>query len=323
MTTIADGSLPALEGVRSPLGNMDHVSVCVCTFRRNELLEKLLRKLEAQETGGHFDFSIVVVDNDAAGGAKGVAAKLQPELKTALKYDIEPDKCIAAARNRAVGLARGNYIAFIDDDEFPPQDWLLTLYRAIQLFDADGALGPVYPYFDTPPPAWLVRSEFCERPVHRTGTWLHWEQTRTGNVLLKRRVFDQHGLWFDVKYRTSGSDKEYFREAMALGYRFVAVEEAPVYETVPPTRQTSRYYLTRAIVQASNERKFRAPYLRGLSRFSAPLRVMAALTVYSVILPFSLLRGKHAAIKCLEKCAYHLSWLLAMIGVDLAKQRNF
>jgi succinoglycan biosynthesis protein ExoM len=305
------------------MNNKDHISVCICTFRRYDLLKKLLSKLQLQDTYGQFDFSIVVVDNDATGGARETAAMFQREVMTELIYDIEPDKCIAAARNRAVGLARGNYIAFIDDDEFPPQSWLITLYRAIQLFDADGALGPVYPYFVETPPPWLLKSGFCERPVHRTGTWLHWEQTRTGNVLMKRSVFAEHGLWFDVKYRTSGSDKEYFREAMALGYRFVAVKEAPVFETVPPSRQTSQYYLTRAIVQASNERRFRAPYLKGLAKVVAPLRAMAALGVYTVLLLPSLFIGRHTQVVCLEKCAYHLSWLLAMVGVNFAKNRNF
>ena len=46
--------------------------------------------------------TIVVVDNDAAGVARETVARLQQELKTELTYDIEPDKCIAAARNRAV-----------------------------------------------------------------------------------------------------------------------------------------------------------------------------------------------------------------------------
>lgn len=301
----------------------DHVSVCVCTYRRNDLLEKLLRKLDLQGTGNDFEFSIVVVDNDAAASAKETVAKVQQEIEIELTYDVEPDKCIAAARNRAVRLARGNYIAFIDDDEFPPQHWLLTMYRAIQIFDSDGALGPVYPFYADTPPKWLVKSGLCERPVHRTGTWLQWEDTRTGNVLLKRSVFEEHGLWFDVKYRTSGSDKEYFREAMALGYRFVAVKEAPVYETVPPARQTGKYYITRAMVQASNERRFRAPFLKGAAKLSAPAKAMAGLVVYTTLLPVGALIGKHAQVKYLEKCAYHLSWLLAMVGIDLAKQRNF
>ncbi len=301
----------------------DHVSVCVCTYRRNDLLEHLLRKLWLQETAGHFQVSIVVVDNDAAAGARDTVTKLQADSPVALTYGVEPDKCIAAARNRAVALARGNYIAFIDDDEFPPQNWLWTMYQAIQVFDSDGALGPVYPFYRDSPPDWLLKSGLCERPVVRTGTWLHWQQTRTGNVLLKRKVFDEHNLWFDVKYRTSGSDKEYFREAMGLGYRFVAVKEAPVYETVPAERQNRQYYITRAIVQASNERRFRAPHLKGLSTILAPAKAMTALAVYTLLMPLGLLRGKHVLVNYQEKCAYHLSWLLAMVGVDLAKQRNF
>ena len=287
------------------------------------MLETLLRKLAIQDTGDLFQFSIVVVDNDAAGSARERVSMLQQELGIELLYDIEPDKCIAAARNRSVRMAKGNYVAFIDDDEFPPRQWLLEMYRAIDLFEADGALGPVYPYFDTNPPGWLLKSGFCDRPVIRTGTWLDWGDTRTGNVLLKRSVFDEHDLWFDVKYRTSGSDKEYFREAMALGYRFVAVKDAPVYETVPPVRQTKKYYLQRAMVQASNERRFRAPFLKGLAKITAPLRVIAVLGVHAVLLPCCAVQGTHALVSRLEKCVYHSSWLLTMLGIDLAKHRNF
>lgn len=281
-----------------------------------------MRKLALQNTEGLFYYSIVVVDNDAAGPARETVIRLGDELGLQIKYGIEPLQTIAAARNHSLRLATGNYIAFIDDDEFPPPHWLLTMYSGIQTFDVDGALGPVHPFFEQQPPTWLVKSGFCDRPEYRTGTLLIWDQTRTGNVLLKREVFDAHQLWFDLKYKTSGSDKEFFREAMAMGYRFIAVQEAPVYEIVPPERQTKMYYLRRAILHASNERKYRAPLLQGLSKVLAPMKALAALLVYAAILPFSTLVGSHAAMKYAEKCAYHGSWLLTMVGFDLAKKRN-
>lgn len=301
----------------------NHISVCICTYRRNEMLERLLRKVAIQEKGGLFDFSVVVVDNDAAGPARQTVMRLQAELGLDITYGIEPVQTIPAARNHALRLAKGNYIGIIDDDEFPPQHWLITMYRAIQTFDVDGALGPVHPFFEHEPPRWLIKGEFCERPVYRTGTLLGWNQTRTGNVLLKRDVFDKHHLCFDLNCKTSGSDKEFFREAMEVGYRFIAVEEAPVYESVPPARQTKSYYLKRALVQASNERKFRAPHLRGLSSVLAPMKASAGLLVYTLILPFCAFVGSHSVLKYATKGAYNLSWLLAIIGIDLAKKRNF
>jgi len=300
----------------------DHISICICTYRRNRMLERLLRKLALQETDEHFDYSIVVVDNDALGPARETVMRLKDELGLDITYGIEPIQTISAARNHSIRLAKGNYIGIIDDDEFPPTHWLVTMYRAILTFDVDGALAPVHPFFEKEPPAWLVKSKFCERPVHRTGTLLMWDQTRTGNVLLKKDVFDEHQLCFDLKYKTSGSDKEFFREAMAMGYRFIAVEEAPVYEVVPPERQTKSYYIKRAVLQASNERKYRAPLLHGLSKVSTPLKSMVALMVYAMILPFSVMAGSHAVIKYAEKFVYHMSWLLSMAGADLAKRRN-
>ena len=300
----------------------DHICVCVCTYRRNQMLEHLLRKIALQETDGLFDYSIAVVDNDVAGPARETVMRLRDELGLDITYGIEAVQTISAARNHALWLAKGNYIAIIDDDEFPPTHWLRKLYRAIQTFDVDGALGPVHPFFENKPPDWLVKSRFCERPVHRTGTLLIWDQTRTGNVLLKKDVFDKHQLRFDLKYKTSGSDKEFFREAMQRGCRFVAVEEAPVYEIVPLERQTKKYYLRRAILQASNERKYRAPLLHGILKVKIPLKAIAALIVYTLILPFSTFAGSHSVIKYAEKCAYHASWLLTMLGFDLAKKRN-
>lgn len=300
----------------------DHISVCIPTLRRNRTLERLLRNLALQETGGLFDYSVVVVDNDAAGPARETVMRLKAELGLDVTYSIEPEQTIPAARNHALRLARGNYIGIIDDDEFPPPHWLITLYRAIQTFEVDGALGPVHPFFELRPPEWLLKSRLCERPVHRTGTLLHWDQTRTGNVLLKRGVFDERQLCFDLKCKTSGSDKEFFREAMEIGYRFIAVEEAPVYEIVPPERQTKRYYIKRAVLHASNERKYRAPLLRGRARVFAPLKAFLAVFAYAVMMPLCAIRGVHAMMVCGEKAVYHLSWLLAMVGVDLGKARG-
>lgn len=301
----------------------NHISVCICTYRRNQMLERLLRKVALQETGGFFDFSVVVVDNDAAGPATETVMRLGAELGLDITYGIEPEQTIPAARNHTLRLARGNYIGIIDDDEFPPPHWLLTMYRAIQTFDVDGALGPVHPFFDQKPPEWLLKGGFCERPVHRTGTLLHFNQTRTGNVLLKREVFDKHHLCFDVKCETSGSDQAFFNEAMRAGCRFIAVEEAPVYEIVPPERWTKSYYLKRALVQGANSHRSSLREMSGSSRVTLHLKSTGALLAYALAVPFCAFLGSHVLLDCLQRGGYHFSRLLAMMGIELLKKRDF
>lgn len=306
---------------REPL--TDHISVCICTYRRNRMLERLLRGLAAQETNGLFDLSVVVVDNDATGGARETVETFAQGSPLELTYDIETERTIPAARNHALRLARGNYIGIIDDDEFPPQHWLATMYRAIQTFDVDGALGPVHPYFEQSPPAWLIKSKFCERPVHRTGTLLHWGQTRTGNVLLKRNVFDKHRLQFDMRMTTGGTDRQFFKEAMQAGCRFVAVEEAPVYEIVPPERWTKAYYIKRSLVNGFNSYTNSRDEMKGLALMSQSAKSAVAVLMYTFVLPFALFRGSHRVVNCIEKGAHHLSRLCAIAGIELIKQRNF
>ena len=300
----------------------NHISVCICTFRRNQMLEHLLRNLSAQETAGLFDFSVVVVDNDSSGPARDVVIRMREELGLEIAYEIEPVQTIPAARNHALLLARGNYIAIIDDDEFPPPHWLAALYRAIQTFDVNGALGPVRPFYKEKPPSWLVKSKTCERPVIRTGTLLEWLQTRTGNVLLKEEVFSRGNLRFNITMKTGGSDHAFFRDAINMGFKFVATEEAPVYEYVPPERFKKSYYMKRALIQGSNNCKMLLTQFHGFSRIPIVVKSAVGFFVYAITLPISICLGSRFQLKSLESGSYHLSMLLTMLGIETVKKRN-
>lgn len=301
----------------------DHISVCVCTYRRNSMLAKLLRNLALQETRGRFTFSAVVVDNDPSGPAREEVARLGSDLSMDVVYGIEPESGIPAARNHALRLAKGSFIGIIDDDEFPPPHWLITLYETVRTFDVDGALGPVYPFFEQHPPGWLMKSGLYDWPHLRTGTLLQWNQTRTSNVLLKKDVFDRYGIGFDVTFKTGGSDKAFFRQAMGLGFRFVAAAEAPVYESVPPERWSKGYFVRRALVNGFNAQKYQAGKHNKLNSFATSLKSAFALLVYTISAPVCACVGTHALVNCLEKGSYHLSRLAAAFGIELWKKRDF
>ena len=250
-------------------------------------------------------------------------ARVQEDLDVEIEYSIEPEHTIPAARNHALRLATGNYVGIIDDDEIPPPDWLIRLYEGTRTFAADGALGPVYPFFPGGAPTWLPRSGLCELPVHRTGTVLQWSQTCTGNVLVKKAVFDRHGLAFDLEFRTGGSDQEFFRRAMACGCRFVAVKEAPVYEVVPPERWTGKSWVKRALVNGFNAKRYASSGMGPARQVALTVKSALGAAAYALALPVCLCLGRHRSVTCLEKGAYHLSRTCASFGLELWRKRDF
>src|SRR5580704_8315703 len=96
-----------------------HISVCICTYKRPQLLLRTLERLQGQETGGRFSYSIVVVDNDSSQSAQPAVASFASRPSIPVQYCTEPRQNIALARNKALENAAGDYVAFIDDDEFP------------------------------------------------------------------------------------------------------------------------------------------------------------------------------------------------------------
>ena len=298
---------------------MDHISVCICTYKRPDLLRHLLAELEDQETQGLFSFSAVVVDNDVDQSGRSAALSSVDEMEIPVRYLVEPERSISLARNRSIENAQGNLIAFIDDDEFPGKGWLLNHFRALQASHADGVLGPVRPHYDHQTPAWLVKSELLERRGFQTGHVItDYRDTRTGNAVLLKSVFADRADWFDPKFgKSGGGDAVFFKRMMEKGKTFIWCEEAVVSEYVPPERQKKSYYLKRAMTRGMVEAQ--------QSRFwsSNTLRSFAAIPLYALVLPFAFLRGQNVFMKYLVKECDHLSKVLTHMGIRLTKERPY
>jgi hypothetical protein len=156
------------------------------------------------------------------------------------------------------------------------------------------------PRFHGPPPDWSGRGRLFERPSPPTGTWLHWKQTRTGNVLLRRRIFAEPANWFRSEYDRGGEDVDFFRRMIAKGMRFVWCADARVDELVPAERCRRSYLLKRALLRGG------APHNQGW-----PVLVsLIAAPAYAVLLLF----GQPVFMRYLIKECDHLGRLLAWIA---------
>jgi len=300
--------------------NKVHITVCIPTYKRPKLLARCMEALRTQERS-EFDYSIVVVDNDVEQTAKEVVYEWQKRSPVKICYYVEPEKNIALARNKAVENAKGNLIAFIDDDEFPETNWLLTLYKTYINFNSDGVLGPVKPYFEGNPPNWLVKGKFCERKIHKTGTLLHWGETRTGNVLINRSIFVDKRNRFESQFgRTGGEDIEFFKKVIGQGKVFIWCNEAIVYEVVGPDRWKRSFYLKKFLrIGGLTGEKIRCRGFEGIMYF---LKVGFVLILFTTALPFSVFLGHHVFIKILVKLSYSLGWISGFLGYPVLRYRG-
>jgi glycosyltransferase involved in cell wall biosynthesis len=292
-----------------------HISVCICTYKRPDLLRRLLIALGKQQTAGTLTFSVVVADNDSARSAETIVAEFASQSPGQFSYCCEPVQNIALVRNRAIENARGEFVAFIDDDEFPVETWLAELLASAGKYGASGVLGPVRPHFDAPPPSWLLKGRFCERPEHPTGTKLAWTQCRTGNVLFRRSILPADAPPFRSQFGTGGEDVDFFQRMTSAGATFVWCNEAVAYETVPPSRWTRKYALQRALLRGKNSLKISEGRLVLLAKS------IIAVPIYAIILPFSLLAGHHRFMKLCIRCCDHVGRLLAAVGLHPMETR--
>jgi succinoglycan biosynthesis protein ExoM len=297
------------RGARGALMNKHdlEITICICTFRRPRLLKKLLLELAKQETSGLFDYSVVVADNDREQSARRVVEEVAGAMPMRIKYCVEMEQNIALARNKAVTNADGDFIAFIDDDEFPSKDWLLTMLKVCNERGVAGVLAPVRPFFESEPPRWLLKGRFCERPEHASGYVLSWRETRTGNVLFRRDILEGLNEPFRRELGNGGEDQEFFKRMIERGHEFIWCNEAPVYEVVPPERWKRGYMLRRALLRGQNERH--------LVNARAVFTSLIAVPLYTLMLPFLLLAGHHWVMRYLIRLSDHAGRLIGLMGL--------
>jgi glycosyltransferase involved in cell wall biosynthesis len=292
---------------------LKHINVCVCTYKRTDFLKRLLTELGRQDTHGLFSYSIVVADNDNLESARPVVSNFAAASPISVRYCVEPLQNIALARNMAVANAGGDFVAFIDDDEFPEKNWLLYLLQDCEKYSVAGVLGPVKRHFDEIPPKWILKSSFYSRPIHPTGMVVDWHEARTGNVLLRKMVFDAEAPPFRPEFR-AGEDQDFFRRMIEKGHVFVWSDRAIVYEIIPPIRWKRTFMLRKALLRGATAR------LQPSCTAGSIAKSLIAVPLYMAALPIAFVLGHHRLMIFLVKLFDHLGKVLAALGINPIKE---
>jgi glycosyltransferase involved in cell wall biosynthesis len=105
------------------------LSVIVTTYNRADALRAVLAGLLAQDDRA---FEILVADDGSREDTRALVEAAAREAPLALRHVWQEDRGFraGAARNRAVAVARGEYLVFLDGDCVPRPDWIAQ-HRAL------------------------------------------------------------------------------------------------------------------------------------------------------------------------------------------------
>lgn len=112
------------------------ISVIMLTYNREKFVSRAIESVLAQT---HPDFEFIVVDNgstDRSGKIADEYAVKNPRIRVIHRERGN----IGAGRNTGLDAARGEYITFIDDDDYLEPDYLYSLYLLAAEHNADIAV---------------------------------------------------------------------------------------------------------------------------------------------------------------------------------------
>ena len=230
------------------------MSVVVVTYNRakdvNEAVNSLLNQSEKP-------LEIIVIDDGSI-----APVKLDSRNDRLKLIRLDQEIGISDARNFGIKTAKGDYIAFIDDDAIADYHWLKRIRKGFQTAQIVG--GQLKPLYLVPPPDWWTQEDFgvC------AGVGNISSKNFFGcNMAVKADVFAAVGLFNPNLGRKKGKllsleENDFFDRSKKKGLIFKFVEGAVVTHKVPAKRMTFRYILRWSYYNGKSQRiceKFSPP----------------------------------------------------------------
>lgn len=202
------------------------ISVVVCTFNRADLLVTSLQALSKQLLE-YSEYEIIVVDNNSTDNTREVVNEFCYRLAN-LRYCFEPHQGLSQARNRGWREAKGEYVAYIDDDCRVPEQWLTLAKKIIEQISPDVFGGPYFAIYNTPKPHWFKDSYGSRDQGNVARNLTDGEYLSGGNIFFRSALLENlEG--FNVSLGMSGQRLAYGEETALLRRIRATMPEQVIY----------------------------------------------------------------------------------------------
>ncbi|MGA8151706.1 MAG: glycosyltransferase [Terriglobales bacterium] len=269
-----------------------NITVILCTYNRCQSLANALASVASSVLPDSVDWEVLVVNNNSSDQTSEVVEEFRRRYPGRFRYLFEARQGKSHALNSGIREARGEVLAFMDDDVTVEPMWLVNLTTALRDGTWVGVGGRVLPERNFSPPHWLslsgrygmgailaffdlgeVAGEL-DRPPYGT------------NMAFRRNVFEKYGGFRLDLGPCPGSEMR--NEDTEFGYRLLAAGErlwyepsAVVHHPAPLTRLKKEYFLAwwfdygRAAIRERGKR----PEVWGIPRYYLTLAATGAIRV--------------------------------------------
>lgn len=108
----------------------------------------LKRCLESLLIGDEYDYEIVIINDGSTDNSEKIVLEFKDNYPNLVKYIKQENKGLSAARNCGMNIAEGQYITFIDSDDFIIAERYLKLFKILINGDVDFIIGNYFKYYD-------------------------------------------------------------------------------------------------------------------------------------------------------------------------------
>lgn len=217
------------------------VSIVVPTYKRPDGIRIALNSLMGQSAGER-PVEIIIADNDPLASAKAFVTEVANTSTTEIIYKHVPEPGVSNARNGALDVARGRFIAFLDDDMDALEGWLEELVRVSLEYKAAITFGPaiaLMPNKDDPLNPYM--EPFFARIADAPEGYIQ-KCLGTGGCLLDLSLCEMPSPAFNpIHNETGGEDDALFHHLQNHGAKVAWAIKAESYEIVPASRATPAY----------------------------------------------------------------------------------
>ena len=113
--------------------NNPKISIIVPVYNAERYIEQCIYSVLNQTFN---DYELILIDDGSKDGSLGLCEKLREADSRIIIYS-QKNKGVSTARNKGIELAQGDWISFLDSDDYFSQDYLSESYNSIVNSDID------------------------------------------------------------------------------------------------------------------------------------------------------------------------------------------